>query len=1388
MAGRELLFAIRIAGRLDGSLGAAVNSAQAQLNRLSRGANKIGNALTLGVAMAGAKVLKDSIETYKGYETAVNSAAAVYNVAKGTFEYDQLAEAARQVGRETVKSAQEGANALEYMGLAGWSVEKSTKALIPVVKLSAATGMDLATTSDLVTDTMAAMGIGIDSVGHYLDVLAKGNNSANYTSQMLLESLANVGGVFRSLNVGVEDGAAVLGILANQGTKGATAGTQLNTVLTRMQKLSGESFKGMQQLGLSMFDAEGNTRNIIDVFGDMYEATKNMTDEQRNQVFTLIGGTRGYRALTKIMSGFTDTAADGTPIIRSLAAAYRDADGSLENFYDIKTDTMEGALARLQRLYEDMGIGIGEALAPNLNSLIKHLSAKMPEISDVITGVIEESAPPVMEFLDYIIDNSDKIIDSAVGFAKTWTKIKVGSAATRELGNMLMLGNNLIKLAETKGVSKMLTTIGTGLTGLNAAALPVTGTILGVAAAIAVYNKVRRDMSPDHRMEFYSDAMGKATEDLIKYNNLAQEVSQLKMTIGNPESSVSEINAAQQRLSEIAEMLGVDYNLNIHADTTEIDDAIEKMKSLSTADLIDEGDKFLTAVGDAAGSYAKNFKEAQSKYAEAAEIDKQINMYETAWAQAQQYLSAYNAGGDANEFVANMRALQELWQGRGLDLSAWNIQEPGKAIDMISAWKKSIDELSPVYTDLMDKADSAQKKVDSFNTNTSKGTEYLSEALASYAKVGDVFGMDKTSGMLKELGGYMTEAGVSTDALGRSFISAIRGTTDFNTALGVGGTNAQAMAQDYINFKDSIGAASDETVSGAALIANGFQDASAAAAAGSNAINAVIADMASLGSQQGVFDGMDIGGVADKLSDMAHAMNLIPESKSISLDANGNFGVIQEAENQIASLKSIGNVDVSVNADGDVSVLDEAGNKIQEFQALGAVDLAVNAEGNIDVLNEAQEVLATIDQQSGQVEIKADANVTPGEVNAEGFIERVFDFIMGVSPVAAAEMMIDANVTTGNVNVSGFQQGVTAAAQGAAAQNGNVDTTMNATVNAGSVNTAPFAQSVQSQARSILDGFGGIDANASANITINAQDNASGALQAAASAASSLPQNASISITANDGASGPLQAAAGAANSIPQSVYTSLSAGGNAESMAVATTAAIQAIPQSHNTVLSASGNALSMAQSVASAIAAIPTSKTVTISVRQTRTAALTAPFEAAHGIRNAPGGLYMVNDQNISDPRELIEYKGRRFWYEGRNVTTVLPRGANVYPAAQSKAFINGSHKSGLARVPFDGYIAELHRNERVLTSREAADYEPDPVGRRLRALDGVDRGQNNSAYTASGGDTPMSVTFSPTYVVQGNADEKTLRQTAKMSHRDFENYMKEYEKNKRRKSFAT
>ena len=161
-----------------------------------------------------------------------------------------------------------------------------------------------------------------------------------------------------------------------------------------------------------------------------------------------------------------------------------------------------------------------------------------------------------------------------------------------------------------------------------------------------------------------------------------------------------------------------------------------------------------------------------------------------------------------------------------------------------------------------------------------------------------------------------------------------------------------------------LGDTAESAVQGAALIQNGFENVSQATANGNDAVLAVINNMKSIGDVQGLFDGLDNNGVAAKLTDMAHAMSLIPENKSISIDANGNFQVIQEAENQIASLQSQGNVNVSVNANGDLSVINKATNDAETLSAIGAVSLQVNASGNIDVLDNAQQKLAKIGRAS----------------------------------------------------------------------------------------------------------------------------------------------------------------------------------------------------------------------------------------------------------------------------------------------------------------------------------------------------------------------------------------------------------------------------------------
>ncbi len=1234
--GRELKLAITIAGRLDGTLGAAVNSAQAQLNSIAKVGNRAMTATALAVGAAGVKIVKDSIKTYKAYESAVNSAAAVFDVRKGTAEYQILADAAREVGRVTVKSAEEGANALEYMALAGWSVEKSSKALIPVVKLSASTGMDLATTSDLVTDTMAAMGIGIDGVRHYLDVLAKGNNSANYTSQMLLESLANVGGVFRSLNIGIEDGAAVLGILANQGTKGAEAGTQLNTVLTRMQKQSGESAKGMAQLGLSMFDAEGRTRNIIDVFGDMYEATKNMTDEQRNQVFTLIGGTRGYRALTKIMSGYADMAANGTPIIRSLAAAYRDADGALDAFYDIKTDTVEGATTRLARLYEDMQISIGEALAPNLNELVAHLTEKMPEISNVIVSAIERAAPVVMKLLDYIVDNLDTIISGAARFAKTFAAIKIGTATLRGITGLVTLLSNLKTLGAARGVRTVLQGIIGTFTGIGTGAYTAGGAVTGflatvasrilpAAAAFIVLKKVIEaaynawDKEHNHWGDTALESAKALGETASRYRELADiqnELSGLEVIINSSASTKEEVESARSRVREIADLLEREYDLKINADTTGLDDATEKVeqavKAASAAQRIDFNDKwsgYMDDMANGADNYVKAVENTNKLESDMHLTETKNTVTSDLYSKLHDLQSTYYGGGTEADYVkaVNEYFNREIYGAYGDEIRSKyrpgtlpnQITNAQQAEEFVGAIKSMNDEASKAYTAAADAYKQNEEQKKAWTDAQKSAASAVTDMLIADVMTENANAISNDTDKFVTLGKNMRATNTDTAELETTFAAASVGYQNFADAIAAG--KASDMAQNILDYKIALGDSTDVAVQSAALVASGFETVNDATAAGADGINSVISKMGELGKTQGLFRGLDAGGIADKLSDMAHTMSLIPENKSISINADGNFEVIQEAEDQIASLKSVGNVDVSVNSSGDVTVLNEADEVITQLQNVGAVSLQVNADGNIEALNEAQEIIATIDKATGKVtwinDTSAPDSYEPG--TKPGTVKFTAD--------------------TSNVPETFYRSGV-------------------------------------------------------------------------------------ISFS---------------------SVIGNLAKGG-----------------------------------------------KSVSI---------------AARGTDNFPGGLAIVNDQRgIRDPREVIEYGGARWWYEGRNVLTDIPRGAKIYTAAQSRSFINGSHRNGLEHVPFDGYIAELHRGERVLTSAEAEDYDRFTFGDILDMLgDGMSRRHGDG--TDQGADeTPPQIVFAPNVTVYGGADRNSVNSAMRLSFNEFKDFMREYERDRSRKAF--
>lgn len=1233
--GKELELAIKIGGKIDKSLGSAINAAQSQLNTINKSLNGAGMAIAAGVATVTTKLVVDSVNTYKDYQSALNSAAATAGVERSTAEYEAMDKAAREAGRTTVKTAQESANALEYMALAGWSVEDSTKALMPVLKLSAATGADLATTSDLVTDSMANLGLGIGDLNHYLDVSATANNKSNQTAMQLQEAYLGVGGVLKNLNSPIEESAAVLGVLANRGTKGSEAGTALNAILVNMQKQSGDAYEAMSKLGVSMYDSSGKARSILDVFQEISDKTSGMTEENRNLMYQMIGGKSHLDSFAKIMQGFTTDTADGQKEVYSLVNAFKDCDGALDKLYGIKTDTLEGSLATLNSAYDDMKISIGESIAPILKNSVENLTAKIPDIQNIIINSLEKIIPAASKVLDYVIDNADNIILTIKNIAKAFVGFKIASGTIRGINDIITLFKGLSQISSKVGLAKTLSGVIGSLTGISTAGGTVSGVITGIAgsfaaavgpatlaaaaivgfaAAVNAIYEHKRNYA--NGMNEAADGIEKASNALVKYNDIAAEVPQLREIISNPESSTQDVENAKSRLQEIADLLSKEYNLTINADTSSLENAVNMAQQLSRTELINDSSKLINTATKGASKYKEDVSSMPGLINQQKALQDQKSLYQSLQAEAGTYYTAFSQGQTSqqqyidkmNELYNTARAAGIEFHDLGDELTIYNAL--GFREQLSGGFLKTDEELTKVN----DKLTTANSNITEFDESTKKAGDYLAQALANDVVNKNAFGSESDVKMLEQLGEQMVIAGKNTDAVATQFAAAKAGYTDFEKAVGEG--KAAEMAQNFLSYKTAIGDTTESAVQGAALIQNGFENVSQATAKGNDAVLAVINNMKSIGDVQGLFDGLDNNGVAAKLTDMAHAMSLIPENKSISIDANGNFQVIQEAENQIASLQSQGNVNVSVNANGDLSVINTATNDAETLSAIGAVSLQVNASGNIDVLDNAQQKLATVDSKTGQVTLGANDNATP------------------------------------------------------------------------------TIQNVQNLANT----FG-----------------------------------------------------------------------------------AMQVKP-----TLSATDNATSTINSVSQKLSALDGKKATTTIVTKYKTTG-TPPGHSARGANSWRGGLTYVNDQMVNDPREVIEYRGMRYWYEGENVLANVPKGARIYTAAESKAFIDGSHRNGLDRVPFDGYIAELHKDERVLTADEAENYSENGLFsqavERVKAYMGEsksDGGGNNSS------DDGRQIIFSPHIEISGNGDKETVMQGVRMTFSEFCSMMEEYERDRRRKQF--
>lgn len=369
---------------------AGLKSAQSEADTASKNiATKIGNNLqSAGKSMtsAGSTLTKTvttpvlglgtaAVKVTLDFESAMSKVSAISGATGG--DLDKLNQKAQEMGAKTKFSATESAEAFTYMAMAGWKTEDMLDGIDGIMNLAAADGLDLATTSDIVTDALTAFGLSASDSGHFADVLAKASSNANTNVSMLGESFKYAAPVAGALGYSAEDTAIALGLMANAGIKGSQGGTALRGSLTRLIKPTDDAAALMEQYGLSMTNADGSMKSLGEVMNMLRDKLGGLTEAEQAQVAAQIFGQEAMSGMLAIINASDSDYA-------KLTDAIYDADGAAQQMADTMLDNLSGQLTLLKSALEGLAIQFGEILMPYIKQFVtwlQNLTQKLQELT-----------------------------------------------------------------------------------------------------------------------------------------------------------------------------------------------------------------------------------------------------------------------------------------------------------------------------------------------------------------------------------------------------------------------------------------------------------------------------------------------------------------------------------------------------------------------------------------------------------------------------------------------------------------------------------------------------------------------------------------------------------------------------------------------------------------------------------------------------------------------------------------------------------------------------------------------------------------------------------------------------------------------------------------------
>lgn len=305
---------------------------------------------------------KSSVQTGMNFDKSMSQVAAT--MGKTVDEIQDLRQFAQKMGSETAFSASQAADALNYMALAGYDAETSMNMLPNVLNLAASGGMELARASDMITDTQSALGLSLDETAKLVDKMAKGASKTNTSVSQLGDAMLTVGGTAKMLAGGTTELSTALGLLADNGTKGAEGGTALRNIILSLAAPTDKAAAALEDLGVKAFDEKGNMRDLQSIFADFNSALSTMTEGEKTQVLNSIFNKVDLKSVNALLATSTER-------WNEVSEAIDNAAGSAEEMAKTQLDNLAGDVTIFRSALEGIQIALSDKLTPTLRKFVK---------------------------------------------------------------------------------------------------------------------------------------------------------------------------------------------------------------------------------------------------------------------------------------------------------------------------------------------------------------------------------------------------------------------------------------------------------------------------------------------------------------------------------------------------------------------------------------------------------------------------------------------------------------------------------------------------------------------------------------------------------------------------------------------------------------------------------------------------------------------------------------------------------------------------------------------------------------------------------------------------------------------------------------------------------